>query len=235
MKKVGIMQAYFMPYIGYFQLVDAVDEFIIYDNIQYTKKGWINRNRILQGGGSKYITLPLKKDSDFLDICQRSLADSFMPEKLLRQIGAAYRRAPHFEEVMELLNEILFYEDRNLFQYIYYSLRRICLYLGITTPLIVSSSMEYDSSLRGEDKVIAICRERDCGMYINAIGGMGLYRSERFEEAGMELRFISTAFREYRQFGQPFVPALSVIDVMMFNSKEQIRQLLTDYDLLKGN
>ena len=231
MKSIGIMQAYFMPYIGYFQLIDAVDEFIIYDNIQYTKKGWINRNRILMGGTDKYITLPLKKDSDFLDIRDRSLADVFEPLKLLRQIKTAYQKAPYFQETYALLETIIPYSDRNLFQYIYYSVIKVCEHLGIRTPIIISSHLNYDNSLKSQEKVIAICKERQCDRYVNAIGGMQLYCAEDFAKENIELCFIETEKTEYPQFQNEFLPSLSIIDVMMFNSKEAIRAMLQRYRL----
>lgn len=233
MKSLGIMQAYFMPYIGYFQLINAVDEFVIYDNIQYTKKGWINRNRILQGDGDKYITLPLKKDSDFLNIDERFLADSFDPQKLMRQIETAYHKAPYYTNVSKWIENTLCFEERNLFRYIFHSVNEVCKYLDITTPIIISSEMKYDSSLKGENKVIAICKERECSRYINAIGGMSLYHSDVFANEGMELKFIKTVFQEYPQFNIDFIPALSIIDVLMFNSQSQIKQMLLSYQLIE--
>lgn len=234
MKSVGIMQAYFMPYIGYFQLINAVDEFVIYDNIQYTKKGWINRNRILHGDSAKYITLPLKKDSDFLNINERYLADSFEPDKMMRQIETVYHKAPYYDEIIEWLENIICFENINLFQYIYHSVKEVCNYLDISTPIIISSEIQHDCSLKGQDKVIAICKKRSCDRYINAIGGTQLYSSDSFEKEGMELRFIQAMLREYPQFKSPFIPALSIIDVLMFNSRLQTKQMLLDYQLIKG-
>ena len=235
MKSLGIMQAYFMPYIGYFQLINAVDEFVIYDNIQYTKKGWINRNRILQGESDQYITLPLKKASDFLNIGERFLAENFDRNKLVRQIETAYRKAPYYVAVSEWLQGIIRYEENNLFLYIYHSVTEVCRYLDITTPITVSSQLLYDETLRGQDKVIAICRERQCDRYINAIGGMKLYQSSAFQKENMELLFLKSRLPEYPQYRDNFIPALSIIDVLMFNSKERIRQMLQEYDLTEGN
>lgn len=234
MKSIGIMQAYFMPYIGYFQLMEAVDEFIIYDNIQYTKKGWINRNRILVNGTDQYITLPLKKDSDFLDIRDRVLAESYEPRKLLRQIETAYRKAPYFPETYALLEKVISCPDRNLFRYIYHSMVNVCEYLGIRTPIVVSSQLNCDHTLKSQEKVIAICKERQCGRYINAAGGMQLYCARAFAGENIELYFIQTEKIVYPQFRNEFLPSLSVIDVMMFNSKEEIRAMLKKYHLIKG-
>ena len=189
MKKLGIMQPYFLPYIGYFQLIDAVDEFVIYDNIQYTKKGWINRNRILQNGTDTYITLPLKKASDFLDVRERFLADNFDRNKLFRQIQTAYRKAPYYEQTIDLIRQIIFCETENLFEYIYHSVLLVCKYLNIETPILVSSTLNYDNMLKGQDKVQAICMERNAEMYVNAIGGIKLDKESSFLRRGVELSF----------------------------------------------
>lgn len=234
MKSIGIMQPYFMPYIGYFQLIEAVDEFIIYDNIQYTKKGWINRNRILTDGTDKYITLPLKKDSDFLEVRERVLSETFDPGKLLRQIETAYRRAPYFQETYAFLEPVIQYRETNLFQYIYHSVIRVCEYLKIHTPILISSHLAYDNTLKAQKKVIAICKERQCDRYINAIGGMELYHGDDFAKENIELYFIQTEKMEYSQFQNDFIPSLSMIDVMMFNSKEEIRSMLKGFKLIKG-
>ena len=134
--KIGIMQPYFLPYIGYFQLLNAVDKYVIYDNIQFTKKGWINRNRILQNGKDALITITVEKDSDYLDVCQRLVSSGFDKRKLLNQIKESYRKAPYFNDVMPLIEDIVNYEDSNLFNYIYHSIVNICGYLKIDTELI---------------------------------------------------------------------------------------------------
>ena len=117
--KLGIMQPYFFAYMGYYQLINTVDEFIIYDNIKYTKKGWINRNRILLNGKIDYISLPLKKDSNTLDIVERSLADCWTNDrkKMINKIRAAYSKAPMFSDVMPLINDCIDTEENNLFNF----------------------------------------------------------------------------------------------------------------------
>src|SRR5215831_15462166 len=129
------MQPYFLPYIGYFQLISAVDVFVLYDNIEYTKKGWINRNRLLKNGRDQVFTIPLKNDSDYLHIHQRQISPEFRRDKILNQINEAYRRAPYFSCVSPIVESIVGCEDRNLFEYLYNSLRQICRYVGIATPI----------------------------------------------------------------------------------------------------
>lgn len=161
--KLAIMQPYLFPYIGYFQLISAVDEFIVYDNIQFTKKGWINRNRILVNGLDAYITLPLKKDSDYLDIKDRYLSDEWPVErkKLLNRITESYRKAPQYTIVFPIIEKIILSEEKNLFQFILNSLNIINEYLEIKTPLVISSSISIDHHLKAEKKVMALCKARD--------------------------------------------------------------------------
>ena len=224
------MQPYFLPYIGYFQLVAAVDYFIVYDNIKYTKKGWINRNRMLLNGKDDMFSLPLKSDSDHLDICQRELAASFDRGKLLNRFVGAYRRAPYFRITYPLLEEIVQYEDPNLFRFLHHSLVKTCQHLGIQTKIETSSSISVDHvNLRSQDKVIALCETVGASTYVNTIGGRELYSTDIFQDRGISLKFIQSKSFQYEQFGNDFVPWLSIIDVMMFN------ELVTVKDKIAAN
>jgi len=226
--KVGIMQPYFLPYIGYFQLINAVDKFVIYDNIEYTKKGWINRNRILINGKSEYITLPLKKDSDFLYVNQRFLSDTFDNEKnkILRKIKENYRNSPNFDIGYCLCEKIFNYKSNNLFEYIFNSLQIICNYLNIKTELILSSTINIDHNLKSEEKVLSICAFLKADIYINSIGGMSIYNLKNFEDSNLKLEFINSQFISYQQRQNLFIPWLSILDVIMFNPLETIRDYL---------
>lgn len=228
--KIAIMQPYFMPYVGYFQLMDVVDEFIVYDNVKYTKKGWFNRNRILINGSDAQITLPLRKDSDFLQVKERYLADTWANERktILNRIRGAYGKAPHFEETYGLVERIMGCDDRNLFGFLHNSLQLTKDHLGIATPLVVSSSIPMNHELKAEDRVITTCKARCAQSYINPIGGLELYCKERFEKEGISLNFIRMDSISYQQFGREFVSSLSIIDVMMFNARKNIREMLED-------
>jgi hypothetical protein len=233
--KVAIMQPYLFPYIGYFQLINAVDEFIIYDNIQFTKKGWINRNRILVNGTDEYITIPLKKDSDFLDIKDRYLSQEWINErkKILNRITESYRKASHFNIIYPIIERIMMYEDKNLFAFIFNSLKELNQYLDIKTPLIVSSIISINHDLKAENKVIELCKARKAKTYINPIGGVELYNKETFNNKGLELKFLEANNITYPQFKNDFVSFLSIIDVMMFNSLEDIKLIINkDYNLI---
>ncbi|MBS5979631.1 MAG: WbqC family protein [Dysgonomonas mossii] len=229
---LGIMQPYFMPYIGYFQLLNAVDKYVIYDNAKYTKKGWINRNRILKNNKDTLISISVEKDSDYLDIKDRSVADSFDKKKLINQIRESYRKAPYFEQVMPIVEDIINYEEKNLFLYIYNSIKEVCKYLNIHTEIIISSTIDVEQAFTGQDRVIAICKNLGAEDYYNAIGGQELYQPKDFEKEGINLRFLSSNLVTYKQFNNDFIPWLSIIDVMMFNSLAEIQDMLNEYKLI---
>lgn len=228
--KLAIMQPYFFPYIGYFQLINSADEFVVYDNIEFTKKGWINRNRILINGVDSYITLPLKKDSDYLNVNERFLAESWKSErgKLLNRIKEGYRKSPQFATAFSLIQECVLFEDNNLFNFIYNSLDLIKEYLSISTRYRISSDIEVDHSLKADKKVIAMCRAVGATTYINPIGGRELYSKDEFKNNAIDLIFLNTKEINYKQFENEFIPSLSIVDVLMFNSKDEIRAYLDD-------
>ena len=234
MTRLAIMQPYIFPYIGYFQLINSVDEFVIYDNIQFTKKGWINRNRILANGKDQLITIPLKKDSDYLDIVERELSESWEKDKnkILNVIKSSYNKAPYFQETFNIILECLNNPERNLFKFIYDSIILINEYLEIKTPIIISSSINADHALKSQDKVLSLCKAQKADVYINSIGGVKLYDKEIFKHKEIELNFIKSNPIEYKQFKNEFVPWLSIIDVLMFNSKDEIKNYLNEYTLV---
>jgi len=233
MKSLAVMQPYFFPYIGYFQLMNAADLFVVYDNIKYTKKGWINRNRILRNGKDVVLSVPLRKGSDFLDIKDREISPDFKKAKLLNQIREAYRRSPHFERTFPLVERIVLKEESNLFTFILNSIREICEYLTIRTEIVTSSSLDIDHSLAGKTKVVALCKHVGADVYINAIGGQDLYSKDDFSAHGITLKFLRSKPFEYRQLDDRFVPWLSIIDVMMFNSPDAIKECLdSKYELI---
>lgn len=233
MSRLAIMQPYFFSYIGYFQLIAAVDLFIVYDNIKYTKKGWINRNRMLQNGKDVMFSLPLKSDSDYLDVFERELAPDFNRDKLLSQFKGAYRHAPYFAQTFPLVEQVVRHDESNLFRFLHHSIVKTCGHLGITTEIKISSDIAIDHDLTNQGKVLALCEAVGASTYVNAIGGMELYSKETFREKGVDLKFIQSNPFEYPQFGDAFVPWLSMIDVMMFNPLDTIQTCIsTNYELI---
>ena len=225
--RLAIMQPYFLPYIGYWQLIQSADQFVVYDNIKYTKKGWINRNRILLNGNDVMFSIPLRKASDSLDVVDREISPDFNPNNLLAQLSGAYHKAPFFDETLKLMEKILFCSDRNLFGFIHHSILCICAHLSIQTPIFVSSKIGVDRNLIGKERVLSLCKALGSTFYINPIGGQELYSREEFQTNGIELKFLAPKPYEYRQFASAFMPNLSIVDVMMFNSVETIHKHLS--------
>ncbi len=231
MMKLGIMQPYFLPYIGYFQLINAVDEYVIYDDVNYIKRGWINRNKMLLNGNDFLFTINLVDASQNKLINEVELSDN--QPKLLKTIEAAYKKAPFFSDVFPMIDEIVCYENKNLAKYTANSVIKVCKYLEMNTKFIFSSDIkEKNNSLKCQEKIIEICNILQAKQYINAIGGMELYDRALFERIGIDLHFLKPKPIEYKQFGHPFVCNLSILDVLMFNSVEQIRTFLLQYELV---
>jgi len=227
------MQPYFFPYLGYFQLLAAVDRFIVYDNIKYTKKGWINRNRMLRDGRIVTFTLPLMQGSDALNIEDRCLADGFNPTGLINQFTGAYRQAPFFDPTMQVIREAIGIEERNLFRFLLHSIKIICGYLDIQPKFKTSSAVTIDHSLKSQEKVLAICAAEQADHYFNVIGGRALYSPGAFATQGVKLSFLRSLPFEYEQSEGEFVPAMSIVDVMMFNPVERIKEhIFNGYELV---
>jgi WbqC-like protein family len=231
--RTAIMQPYFLPYIGYFQLIAAVDQFVLYDNIKYTKKGWINRNRMLLNGTDIIFSLPLKNGSDSLDICNRELDPEFKRDRFLNRFKGAYQSAPYFKNTFPLIEEIIYKEDTNLFGLLHYSIIELCAHLNIQTEVIISSDIHIDHALKNLEKILALCEALGSKTYINAIGGKDLYAKDTFRLKGIELKFLNPLPFEYPQFGNSFVPWLSIVDTLMFNSVATVKNhILLNYNLI---
>ncbi|CRI59809.1 WbqC family protein [Pseudomonas sp. CCOS 191] len=226
--KLAVMQPYLFPYLGYFQLIQAVDEFVIYDDVNFIKGGWINRNRILSGQGAQLLTLPLQRASPNLLINQIRVDRR---HKILQTIRQCYSKAPCYKTVYPLLEEIITRDSDDLVSLLDHQLRSLCEYLGLSPRWRRSSMIDKDNELRGQDKVLALCQALKATHYINLPGGKGLYAPEDFSRHGLKLSFIQPRAVSYGQFGNPFQPNLSIIDVMMFNNREQCAHLLQEYDL----
>jgi len=232
MTKIGIMQPYFLPYLGYWQLINHVDKFVLYDTIQYTKKGWITRNRYLLNGKDEMFSLSVKRASSDLDVAERELADDFDREKLLRSLKGAYSKAPYFKENFSLIEDIIKATENNLFFYIEQSIYKICKALNITTPILKSSDLKQCSrDLKGKDRVIDICKALGAKDYINPIGGIELYNKDEFEAEGIDLKFMRSLPMAYSCFGQECIPHMSILDLMMFNSLDQIKASINNFSL----
>lgn len=231
--KVGIMQPYLFPYIGYFQLINAVDKFVLFDDVNYINKGWINRNRILLNKQEYIFTIPLEKASQNKLINEINIAkDITWKGKLLKTIETAYIKAPMFQMAFPIIDEVICYNEQNLSAYIYHSIKKLCENFRINTQIIESSGQYNTSKLKGQDKILEICSQEKATQYINPIGGTNIYQCELFRQKQLKLLFIKSNPIVYSQFGNNFIPWLSIIDVLMFVDKETIKKTLNNYILL---
>lgn len=232
--KTAIMQPYIFPYIGYWQLINAVDKFVLLDDVNFIMRGWINRNSLLLNNQVHLFSLPLEKPSQNKLINETKLNfDDKARETLLKTLTLAYKRAPHFDEVFPIVENILLNPETDLTKFILNSFEKISKYLGLKTKFLISSQIEKDNTLKAEDRIIEICKKLGTETYINLPGGKDLYHSEKFNQEGIELKFINPNQEKiiYPQFGKDFVANLSFLDIIMFNDREQIKNFLNDYSL----
>ncbi len=227
------MQPYFLPYIGYFQLINAVDEFIIFDDVNFINKGWINRNNILSANQANLFTIPLLGASQNKLISEiEILKDGKWQQKLLKTIEQSYKKAPNFKDFEPILHGIVLFDEKFISPYIYNSIISICKYLNIST-LITKSSAEFNNTeLKAQNRIIDICLKRKANQYINPIGGQELYQKEMFKKENIILNFLKTNTIHYKQFQNDFIPFLSIIDIIMFLDKKEIKQNLNKFELI---
>ena len=228
--KLGIMQPYFMPYIGYFQLMKAVDKYVVYDDVNYIKGGWGNRNHILINGEKKMFTVTLQKASQNKLFNEIVIGDDF--KKLMKTLQMNYSRAINFDQTMVLMERIISFPNKQLAVFIANSFREILSYLSVETEILMSSEIPKDNSLRGKDKIIQICEILGADTYYNAVGGKNLYDQEEFREHGITLNFVDSLPQVYSQLHtREFVSGLSMVDVLMNNTKDEVNRLLDSFQL----
>ncbi len=230
------MQPYLFPYIGYWQLINAVDIFVVLDDVSYIKKGYINRNSILINGNAHLFTIPLCKASQNKLIMDTKLNfPDKEKDKLIATLEYAYKKAPYFSTIMPIIHEIIYNQCEDLTEYICKSIKDISDYLGFSTMLLKSSEIEKESGVKAQDRIITICRKLNADEYINPCGGRKLYSQEIFENYGIKLLFLHPQMQNivYSQFkGHQFVEALSILDILMFNSIDCVKRFLDEYELV---
>ena len=229
------MQPYFLPYLGYFQLMKSVDKFVVYDDIEYTKKGWINRNRLLFDHKIEYITLPLEKGSDYAKVDERKVSKQWQENKKRyeRKIRQSYCTRANYHFGLKLYKKIAEIPDLNVFEFIYESIKLTSEAIGIKTEIIISSSIGDFSRYNGVTKIIGICNELGAVRYVNAIGGMSLYSKADFEGNNIELNFIKSNLGPYEQGQKNFIAGLSILDLIMsVKVNRKMTKQLNNYQLI---
>lgn len=229
------MQPYFYPYLGYFQLLHACDTFVFYDDVNYIKNGWINRNRLLLRGEPHYFTVPLAGASPFarIDETRFNAADTRWRRKMVEMFGSAYRRAPQRDAAVGLLQATLALDTDRIGDLARHSVRSVLDYLGLRRTVRESSREYGNAELSGQARVLDICRREGAQTYINAPGGRHLYNEESFRRQGVELRFLGATLPSYDQGGTAFVPGLSILDVVAWCPKADIARMLAAYELCR--
>lgn len=236
-KSIAVMQPYVFPYVGYFQLIQAVDEFVFYDDVNFIKQGWINRNKILINGGASVFTIPLLKGSSFKLIKDTKINTGLYPKwkkKFFKSIQQNYTKAEYFEPTYGIIENVLNNNSvTTISELAIHSVKSISDYLELGTKFYTSSEkFPQFSDLERTLRLKQICDSLGADAYINSIGGQDLYNKEDFRKEDLNLYFINSALKPYQQFGNEFVAGLSIIDVLMFNSKRDARQILLNYELV---
>ena len=229
---LAVMQPYLFPYMGYYQLIAAVDRFVIYDDVNYINRGWINRNRILIRGEAAYFTMPLQKASQNKRIC-----DLFIFEKekwastFLKTLKSAYSKSPEFDTGFFLIESIVNFKTDSLTEFLENSIKVMAEVLFLKTEIVRSAGRYGNEKLKGTERIMDICKKEKAHIYINAPGGELLYSKEDFCTMSIALKFIQSAQISYPQFGDKFVVGLSIVDVLMFNPLSEVKNFINRYAL----
>lgn len=231
--KLAVMQPYLFPYIGYYQLIHAADKFVVYDDVAFIKQGWINRNNMLLNKQPHLFFVPVKGISSFKKISETEVDYKFdWAKKMLLTFEQTYKKAPQFQAVFPILETVLRLKKNTISELALDSLLEVSNYLGLKTVFEKTSAIYNNEELKAQGRVIDICLKEKATQYINPIGGQDLYSKNDFLAQGVQLNFIKTNPVTYKQFNNEFVPWLSIIDVLMFNSKEEVNVLLNQYELI---
>ena len=227
------MQPYFVPYLGYWQLLNSVDRFVIYDDVAYTQ-GWINRNRILINHKASYISVPLSRKT-----LNRRIRDILIYEspvwqrKMVKSIRNAYSRAPYFHDVYSVIEGIINYRSQSLSEFLINSIMTLTSFMKLQTKLIPTSSIYHNDYLKGQERVIDICKQEKASIYINAIGGRKLYDIDCFRRNNIDIYFIKMKSIQYKQRFPGFISNLSIVDMLMEIGPDGVKQNLENYILIR--
>ncbi|UOQ74419.1 WbqC family protein [Hymenobacter cellulosilyticus] len=234
--RLAIMQPYLFPYLGYFQLLGAVDRFVMYDDVQFMLQGWINRNNILVGGKPLLFTLPLEGSSANRTIRETTVHTRLFPAwatKFLRTLQQNYSKAPHLAPVLDMVSQVFDQAaGKSIADVSLESIRQVHRYLGLPSEIVPTSAVYQNAHLSGPTRVLDICRQEKATQYINPINGRSLYTESAFDDAGVKLNFLQMENVPYKQLKGDFVPSLSVLDALMFNEPAAVHELLQAYTLV---
>ncbi len=232
--RLAVMQPYLFPYMGYFQLVHAVDRFVIYDDVNFIKQGWINRNNILVNGTTHRFAIPINGLSSFTAINEVLIDERLYGtwrSKFMKTLAQAYSKAPQYKETIVLVDHVLDPAASHIGQLALGSIKAVALHLGIDSTIVPSSSKYNNTDLKAQERILDICRLEGASHYVNAQGGSSLYDRTVFSAHGYKLSFLQPGLPAYQQGSASFVPGLSIIDVLMFNAPDRVRSMLNEFEL----
>ena len=224
------MQPYFFPYLGYYQLAMEVDTFVHFDDVAFFKKGYINRNSILLNGEKCDFTISVSNVSQNRNINQHFYVGDF--DRFLKTLFLAYKKSPNFKLGYDLVADVLNSGASKVSEVNARSIEAVFSYLGIKKNFAFSSNLGDFDGLRGEDRIIGICKKLGADSYRNAIGGRSFYDQDKFKRYGINIGFVSSGGGQYNQTGSAFVRNLSVIDALMHCEVSEIVSLLSDYTIV---
>lgn len=235
--KVAIMQPYFFPYIGYWQLIHAVDRFVVYDDVNYIKRGWVNRNRLLINGQPSFFTIPLVSSSQNKRICDLHMQPTIIwRQKLAKTVENTYRKSPYFPEIFPTIEKILYFDSNSLADFLSHQIKSVLNLLGIKTEIVTSSRVYDNCSLAGKDRILDICKQENTSIYINLPGGRNLYHATDFNDKEIKLAFLSVKPIHVNEKKVLFAPYLSIIDLLMkIGISNVIENALLSYELSTTN
>lgn len=229
--RIAIMQPYFLPYLGYWQLIAAVDCFVVLDDVNFIKGGWVNRNRVVVGGKPSWLTLPLVGASPNRLICEIDIKpDDGWRAKLQRMVAMNYAKAPHLSEGLPWFESCLERASGNLSEYLVDSVVSLCTRLGVTTEIIPSSRPFDAGGLRGSERIVDMCCRLGATYYVNPPGGKDLYSIDNFAKHGIRLEFLEPQLANAcLAAGVDGGSSLSILHLMMHNSTAALAEAIGSY------
>lgn len=230
-KKLAIMQPYIFPYVGYFSLINSSDKILFYDDVNFIKRGWIHRQRILINDKDHLFTIPLNKPSQNKKINQIEISENESRVKIIKSIENAYKKAPYFKEVFPIIEKVILGKYTHIDEMAISSLVAVCKYLNL--EINYDRTSKADPNSQGQEKcerLASITKTLGFSNYVNVINDM--YDKETFKTKGVNLFFNDHKIKPYKQFGKPFVSHLSIIDVLMFNSIKDVKKLILSYHII---
>jgi hypothetical protein len=228
--KGTILQPTYLPWIGYFEMIDSTDIYIVFDHVQFEKKSWQQRNKIKTSNGVIWLSVPIKREKRETRICDIKISyDHGNPlEKHWRTITLVYKKAPYFNEYRSIFEKIYSKEYNHLSDLNVAIIKKICNVLGIKTKIVLSSMLNLNDKNMGKtEKVVNLCKKVDITHLYDAKGAKEFIDDSIFHKEGISITFQHFEHPVYKQLWGNFIPYLSVID-LLFNEGDKSLDIIRD-------